>query len=68
MCHGWLWFCRGAELVVRSHEVKEEGYQMEHDGKLVTVFSAPNYCDRSVLSASVSFFRSPCPGLPAAIS
>ncbi|GAQ87925.1 protein phosphatase 5 [Klebsormidium nitens] len=34
------------DLIVRSHEVKEEGYEIEHDGKLVTVFSAPNYCDQ----------------------
>lgn len=34
------------DLVVRSHEVKEEGYEIEHDGKLITVFSAPNYCDQ----------------------
>lgn len=33
------------ELLVRSHEVKEEGYLVEHDGKTITVFSAPNYCD-----------------------
>ena len=33
------------ELVIRSHEVKEEGYLIEHNGKLITVFSAPNYCD-----------------------
>jgi serine/threonine-protein phosphatase 5 len=26
--------------------VKEEGYLVEHDGKLITVFSAPNYCDQ----------------------
>jgi hypothetical protein len=31
---------------VRSHEVKDEGYEIEHDGKLITVFSAPNYCDQ----------------------
>lgn len=29
-------------LVVRSHEVKPEGYVVEHDGKCITVFSAPN--------------------------
>lgn len=34
------------ELLVRSHEVKEEGYLVEHDGKCITVFSAPNYCDQ----------------------
>jgi len=33
------------DLLVRSHEVKEEGYQVEADGKLITIFSAPNYCD-----------------------
>lgn len=33
------------ELVVRSHEVKEEGYQVEAGGQLITIFSAPNYCD-----------------------
>ncbi|KAE8718491.1 Serine/threonine-protein phosphatase 5 [Hibiscus syriacus] len=37
---------RGVDLVVRSHEVKDEGYEIEHDGKLITVFSAPNYCDQ----------------------
>ena len=35
----------GLNLLVRSHEVKEEGYLVEHNGKTVTVFSAPNYCD-----------------------
>ncbi len=32
-------------LLVRSHEVKEEGFLIEHGGKTITVFSAPNYCD-----------------------
>ncbi|KAH9589390.1 PPP domain [Trypanosoma melophagium] len=34
------------KLVVRSHEVKEEGYEVDHGGKCITVFSAPNYCDQ----------------------
>ena len=35
----------GLSLLIRSHEVKDEGYLVEHGGKCVTVFSAPNYCD-----------------------
>lgn len=31
------------DYVIRSHEVKNEGYQVDHDGKCITVFSAPNY-------------------------
>lgn len=33
------------KAVIRSHEVRMEGYEVEHDGKLITIFSAPNYCD-----------------------
>lgn len=38
-------FCEENHLkaVIRSHEVRDEGYQVEHDGKCITVFSAPNY-------------------------
>merc|ERR1719232_787542 len=35
----------GLKYVVRSHEVKDAGYEINHDGKCITVFSAPNYCD-----------------------
>jgi serine/threonine-protein phosphatase 5 len=31
------------DMVVRSHEVKETGYVIDHGGLCVTVFSAPNY-------------------------
>ena len=34
------------KMVVRSHEVKDEGYEVEANGQLCTVFSAPNYCDQ----------------------
>ncbi|KAK3093281.1 hypothetical protein FSP39_013620 [Pinctada imbricata] len=33
------------DYIVRSHEVKQEGFEVTHDGKCITVFSAPNYCD-----------------------
>ncbi|GAA5930518.1 protein serine/threonine phosphatase [Sporobolomyces koalae] len=32
--------------VIRSHEVRQGGYSVEHDGLLITVFSAPNYVDQ----------------------
>lgn len=41
------------DLVVRSHEVKDKGFEVIHNGQLITVFSAPNYCDQvKVLSLS----------------
>ncbi|KXN91059.1 Serine/threonine-protein phosphatase T [Leucoagaricus sp. SymC.cos] len=33
--------------IIRSHEVRQNGYQIEHDGLCTTVFSAPNYVDQA---------------------
>lgn len=32
------------ELVCRAHQVVEDGYEFQADRRLVTIFSAPNYC------------------------
>jgi len=40
-------FCEnnGLEAIIRSHEVRMEGWEAEHESRCYTVFSAPNYCD-----------------------
>lgn len=46
--------------VLRSHEVRMEGVEEEHDGRLITVFSAPNYCDATGnLGGVVHFTENP---------
>lgn len=33
------------DMLVRSHECRQQGFSVHHDGRCVTIFSAPNYCD-----------------------
>jgi len=36
----------GVTAILRSHEVRHDGYAIEHNGLCTTVFSAPNYVDQ----------------------
>jgi len=41
------------KLVARAHQLVMEGYNWGHEHKVVTIFSAPNYCYRCGNMASI---------------
>lgn len=41
------------DLICRSHQVVEDGYEFILDKKLITIFSAPNYCGQFINLAAV---------------
>ena len=45
------------DLLIRSHEVKMKGYEIEPCGKVITVFSAPNYCDQMGNEGAIIIFK-----------
>jgi diadenosine tetraphosphatase ApaH/serine/threonine PP2A family protein phosphatase len=51
-------FCarNGLGLIVRSHEMAQEGYKVQHSGRLVTVFSARNYTGALANDSAILLF------------
>jgi serine/threonine-protein phosphatase 5 len=45
------------ELLVRSHQTKDEGYEIERGDQVITVFSAPNYCDQMKNKGAYILFK-----------
>jgi len=35
----------GLDAIIRSHVWEPTGYKIQHNGKCITIFSAPNYTD-----------------------
>lgn len=36
----------GLDYLIRSHEMKQNGYEEAASNRVITIFSAPNYCDQ----------------------
>ena len=53
-------FCaqNGFALVIRSHECVPEGYEIQHNGRLITVFSASRYCGTQTNKGAFITFNS----------
>jgi len=39
--------------IARAHQLQQTGYSTNHGGKVITVFSAPNYCYRCGNEAAI---------------
>jgi len=45
--------CNGLDLISRAHQLIMEGFSWIHDQRVVTIFSAPNYCYRCGNQAAI---------------
>ena len=45
------------DLLVRSHQMKQEGYEMVQDNRVITIFSAPKYCDQMTNKGAYIIFE-----------
>ncbi|CAI5452304.1 unnamed protein product [Caenorhabditis angaria] len=43
----------GLQLIIRGHQVVDDGYEFFDERRLVTIFSAPNYCGQQDNSAAM---------------
>ncbi|KAI8897790.1 Serine/threonine-protein phosphatase 2A catalytic subunit beta isoform [Globomyces pollinis-pini] len=43
----------GLKFIARAHQLVMDGYNWSHDGNVVTIFSAPNYCYRCGNEAAI---------------
>jgi serine/threonine-protein phosphatase 2A catalytic subunit len=52
-CSGQFLHDNGLKMVARAHQLVMEGYNWAHSDKVVTIFSAPNYCYRCGNQAAI---------------
>lgn len=56
----------GFSMLIRSHEVKDEGFEYAHGGRVLTVFSASVYCGANDNKGAVAIYDSRLGVLPPA--